>query len=165
MNNVLFSSERMDWETPQDLFDKLDAEFHFNLDVCAIPENAKCDLFFTKKDNGLIRNWSGGVCWLNPPYGSQTSKWLNRLMQHGKGIALVFARTDTGWFQGYASRADAICFINKRVQFVRAGQAEQHAKGLKVKNSGSGAGSLLIAYGTANAEALYKSHLGLTMKP
>ncbi len=40
--DVMFSSKTDLWETPQDLFDKLDTEFHFNLDVCALPENAKC---------------------------------------------------------------------------------------------------------------------------
>ena len=51
------------WETPQDFFNALDSEFHFNLDVCAIPENAKCRNFFTPKDDGLIQNWGGA--WSN----------------------------------------------------------------------------------------------------
>lgn len=42
MNNaVMFSSKSAEWETPQDLFDKLNEEFHFSLDVCATPENTK----------------------------------------------------------------------------------------------------------------------------
>lgn len=47
------------WETPQDFFNALDNEFHFALDVCAAPENAKCKNFFTKKDDGLSQNWGG----------------------------------------------------------------------------------------------------------
>ena len=45
---VMFSSKTDLWETPQTLFEELDAEFHFDVDVCATPENAKCDTYFTK---------------------------------------------------------------------------------------------------------------------
>lgn len=60
MDKVLFSSENEVWATPQDFFDKLNHEFHFNLDPCALPENAKCSKFFTPADNGLIQDWGGG---------------------------------------------------------------------------------------------------------
>ena len=58
---VLFSSKNEVWATPQDFFDKLNEEFHFNLDPCATPENRKCSRFFTAKENGLEQDW-GGVC-------------------------------------------------------------------------------------------------------
>jgi len=64
---VMFSSEKTDWATPQILFDKLNEEFSFTLDVCAIADNAKCPTFFTPEDNGLVQPWTG-VCWMNPPY-------------------------------------------------------------------------------------------------
>ncbi len=38
--NVHFSSERQDWETPQYLFDGLNAECGFELDVCTTAEFA-----------------------------------------------------------------------------------------------------------------------------
>lgn len=66
--DVMFSSKSDLWETPQDLFDKLDAEFHFNLDVCALPENAKCAAYYTPEMDGLSQPWYGR-CWCNPPYG------------------------------------------------------------------------------------------------
>jgi len=56
MNPVLFSSKKTEWETPQALFDELDREFGFTLDVCALPENAKCDLFFTPETDGLSQS-------------------------------------------------------------------------------------------------------------
>lgn len=56
---LMFSSKTGMWATPQDFFDKLDEEFHFGIDVCATPENAKCSKFFTEKDNGLLQNWGG----------------------------------------------------------------------------------------------------------
>ena len=57
--DLMFSSKTGMWATPQDFFDKLDEEFHFGIDVCATPENAKCSNFFTEKDNGLLQNWGG----------------------------------------------------------------------------------------------------------
>lgn len=38
---VLYTSKNEVWETPQDFYDKLDDEFHFTLDPCALPTNAK----------------------------------------------------------------------------------------------------------------------------
>ncbi len=52
VKNVHFSSERHDWKTSQNLFDKLDSEFQFDLDVCATSQNAKCARFFTPDDDG-----------------------------------------------------------------------------------------------------------------
>ena len=56
---VLFSSQTDLWETPQDFFNKLDEEFHFQTDVCALPENAKCQNFYTPEQNGLSEKWGG----------------------------------------------------------------------------------------------------------
>lgn len=72
MNAALFSSATDLWATPQGFFDKLNAEFGFELDVCATVDNAKCARFFTIADDGLKQEWRGGerrVIWMNPPYG------------------------------------------------------------------------------------------------
>lgn len=74
---VLFSSKTDMWETPKHIFDQLNKEFGFNLDVCAVPENAKCKRFFSPKENGLVQPWEG-VCWCNPPYGRQVVKWVEK---------------------------------------------------------------------------------------
>lgn len=57
--SCMFSSKSDLWETPQDFFDELNREFHFNLDVCALPENAKCASYFTPEQDGLQKNWGG----------------------------------------------------------------------------------------------------------
>lgn len=57
--DLMFSSKSCMWETPQDFFDKLNDEFHFDLDVCATPDNAKCSNFFTEEEDGLKQNWGG----------------------------------------------------------------------------------------------------------
>lgn len=61
LSKALFSSTKEDWATPQDFFDKLDEEFHFDLDPCADAENAKCKEYFTKEENGLLKDWGGAL--------------------------------------------------------------------------------------------------------
>jgi len=84
MIDVHFSSKTDLWATPQDFFDKLHAEFGFNLDVCATPDNAKCSRFFTKLDDGLAQEWSG-VVWMNPPYGREIGKWMKKADESARG--------------------------------------------------------------------------------
>ena len=60
-SKIMFSSSTDLWETPQDFFDKLNEEFCFQTDVCALPENAKCPKFYTPEDDGLSKNWGGLV--------------------------------------------------------------------------------------------------------
>ena len=58
----MFSSNSNEWATPQDFFESLDAEFHFNLDPCCTHENAKCENHYTIEDDGLTKNWGGREC-------------------------------------------------------------------------------------------------------
>ena len=85
-------------ETPQDLFAALDREFGFELDVCALSENAKCARFFTPEVDGLRQEWRG-VCFMNPPYGNQLGRWLKKAWksaQEGATVVCVLpARTDS----------------------------------------------------------------------
>jgi phage N-6-adenine-methyltransferase len=112
--NVHFSSKTDMWATPQDLFDRLNSEFNFTLDVCATSENAKCARFFSPEEDGLSQQWTG-VCWMNPPYGRSIGQWLKKAYesvaleqkQHAicdTVVCLLPARTDTAWWQDYAMR-------------------------------------------------------------
>ena len=67
--DVLFSTGKTEWATPQDFFDKLNEEFHFDLDPCATDENHKCDTYFTQEQDGLKQDWDGYTVFCNPPYG------------------------------------------------------------------------------------------------
>lgn len=58
--DVMYSSKSNEWETPQDLFNKLDEEFKFTLDPCSTDENAKCKKHYTIKEDGLSQSWGGG---------------------------------------------------------------------------------------------------------
>ena len=75
--DLMFSSEKDDWETPQDLFDKYDSIFHFDLDVCASDRNKKCSVFFSKEDDCRKHEWFGKV-WMNPPYGRNIGTFVKK---------------------------------------------------------------------------------------
>ena len=117
--NVHFSSATDLWATPQDLFDRLHAQYGFETDVCATLENAKCPKFFTKADDGLAQQWSG-VCWMNPPYGRQIGAWMAKAYQASQAgataVCLVPARTDTAWWHDYAAKGAAE-FLRGRLKF------------------------------------------------
>lgn len=116
----LTSSNTDEWATPQDLFDTLDATFHFTLDPCATPENAKCAKFYTKDQDGLKQDWGGEVIWCNPPYGREIGKWIQKCAEHrGVAVMLIPARTDTRWWHSYIDKnPDAhIYFIKGRLKF------------------------------------------------
>lgn len=86
--DVLFSSNTPEWATPQDLFDTLDAEFHFTLDPCSTDENAKCEKHYTKAQDGLKQDWTGERVFCNPPYGREMPKWIEKCYQHKLGGVL-----------------------------------------------------------------------------
>ena len=60
---------KTEWSTPQSFFDALNDEFHFTIDVCAVPHNAKIPRHFSPLDDALNQSWKNDVCWMNPPYG------------------------------------------------------------------------------------------------
>lgn len=119
--NVVYQSNTDEWETPQDLFDRLDAEFHFTLDPCSTDQNAKCEKHYTKADDGLKQDWSGETVWCNPPYGREIGAWCRKCYEHymggGTAVMLVPSRTDTKWFYDYVIGKAEIRFIKGRVKF------------------------------------------------
>lgn len=119
---ALFTTGNNCWETPQELFDELDAEFHFTLDPCAEPRTAKCKKFYTKEDDGLAQDWTGETVFCNPPYSDkQQTEWVKKCYEHGRngGIAvmLIPARTDTKRFHEYIYGKAEIRFVRGRIKF------------------------------------------------
>lgn len=146
--------ESVEWYTPPEIFQAL--AITFDLDPAApvgglpwIPAQRS----FSRADDGLTQPWNGRV-WLNPPYGRGIEQWLNRLARHGDGLALVFARTDTRWYQEIVRRATAICFIAGRLSFIR---------GDRSRAGTAGAPSVLLAFGLPCALALVEAGLGQTV--
>lgn len=122
LNSSLFSSKDQTWETPLDLFKNINEIYGFKLDVCALPETAKCEKYFTPEIDGLSQKW-GGYCWMNPPYGREQIKWITKAYEESKNnyatvVCLIPARPDTKvWQDIIFKHASAICFIKGRLKF------------------------------------------------
>ena len=142
--------DKDEWLTPPEI---LNALGDFDLDPCApiVRPWEMAKRHYTIDDLGLTKPWHGRV-WCNPPYGSQTGIWLQRLADHGNGIALIFARTETEMFFSQVwRRADALLFIEGRLYFY-------HVDGKKAE-ANSGAPSVLIAYGKENKARLREANI------
>ncbi len=124
MNKVLFSSKSIEWETPIDLFNELDREFHFTLDVCADNNNHKCNKYFTKEENGLVQDWSNEVVFCNPPYGREIYDWVKKCYLESQKkntivVLLIPSRTDTKYFHEFLYKKDNVelRFLKGRLKF------------------------------------------------
>ncbi len=139
-----------EWLTPPDILRSLG---EFDLDPCS-PITRPWDTaktHFSVLDNGLLKEWFGRV-WLNPPYGREVSKWLNKLAHHGDGISIIFARTETAFFFDHIwPKADSILFMQGRPHFYTV-------EGKRAK-ANSGAPCALVAYGERNVEILDASDI------
>ena len=118
--SVNFSSTTDMWATPQEFFNKYNEIYNFDIDVCASPENAKCEQYFTEQDNALKQTWKGS-CWMNPPYGKNvTIKWMKKAyessLEGATVVCLVPSRTDTVWWHEYAMKG-GITFVRGRLKF------------------------------------------------
>ena len=125
----MFSSTTDLWATPQDFFDTLNDEFHFDLDPCATHDNAKCPIYFTAEEDGLKQNWQGYTVFCNPPYGRAIAAWVKKCYEESrkpdtKVVMLIPARTDTSYFHDYIYHKAELRFIRGRLKF---GNAEQGA--------------------------------------
>lgn len=126
LNDSLYSSDKIEWETPKFLFDKLNKEFEFQLDACASAVNAKCEKYLTIEDDALTRDWYGKV-WMNPPYGRQISSFVSKAYDEvasGHAVlvtCLLPVRSDTRWWHRYCMKASEIRLLTKRLEFVGSG--------------------------------------------
>lgn len=119
-SDLMFSSQKDSWETPQDFFNKLDALFKFEIDVCATVENAKCGRFFSPEMNGLEQDWKG-VCWMNPPYGRKINRWIEKAYRSAQEngatvVCLLPASVDTKWWHDYCAKGE-VFFLKGRLKF------------------------------------------------
>lgn len=143
-----------EWLTPPEIVASLGG---FDLDPCS-PINrpwTTAGKHYTVEDDGLAQTWQGRV-WCNPPFGREAIKWLRRMAEHGNGIALIPARTETEMFYECVwGAAHAVLFIKGRPHF-------HYVDGRRAPFN-SGAPICLVAYGAANAAALRSSGLGVSL--
>ena len=121
--DLMFSSNDDSWETPPSLFNILDMEFNFTLDPCCTKQTAKCKKFFTKEEDGLIQDWSKDIVFVNPPYGREIGKWVeksyNEAKKGAKVVMLIPSRTDTKWFHDFIYNKAEIRFLKGRIRFLQ----------------------------------------------
>lgn len=142
------------WLTPPEWVKALGP---FDLDPCCPPVMpwTTATRMLTEAQDGLATPWEGRV-WLNPPFGNQAALWLRKMAEHGNGIALIPARTETAMFyENVWSEADSICFVKGRPHF-------HYQDGLRAAFN-SGAPIALVAYGRDNTQALRRSRLGVVL--
>lgn len=124
INEGLFTSNTDLWATPQEFFNQLNEEFHFTLDPCANDDNHKCQIYFTKKQDGLKQDWHGYRVFCNPPYGRTIGAWVKKCHDEAqKGtlvVMLIPARTDTSYFHDYIYHKAELRFIRGRLKFGNA---------------------------------------------
>lgn len=144
------------WLTPPDITEALGGWESFDLDPCSAPEprpwaTAKC-MNGQADGDGLLMRWFGRV-WLNPPYtSSEIGRWLRRLVDHGRGTALIFARTETEAFRREVwEGASGLLFLYGRLHF-------HYPDGRRAK-ANAGAPSVLCAYGQDDMDRLAASNL------
>lgn len=137
-----------EWLTPPEIVSALGL---FDLDPCSpvVRPWPTALSHYSVVDDGLSKVWNGRV-WLNPPYGKEAEQWLKKLADHGSGIALIFARTETvAFFKQVWNRAHALLFIEGRLYFYDVTGKKAPAN--------AGAPSVLISYSPADTEYLKKS--------
>jgi phage N-6-adenine-methyltransferase len=114
-----FISRKQDYCTPIKLYNILDKEFKFTLDVCADDSNYKCQSYITEAQDALKLDWHG-ICWMNPPYKDK-KKWV--IKAHNESVkndcvvvCLIPARTNTSWWHDYCQKGE-VRFIKGRPIF------------------------------------------------
>lgn len=144
------------WLTPPEVIQTLGP---FDLDVSAWEgDPTRCATKgYTIHDDGLSQEWFGRV-WMNPPY-SNVAPWMERLAQHGDGIALVHSQTCSAWFREALTSADLVCFVLGRLRFVRPAWTEKAKKGNRPAYA-----SVIFAYGDECVRRVRSSHLGTCLE-
>lgn len=145
--------ESDEWYTPPCIFEAINITFDIDVAAPSRDHWTPASQFFTQEDDGLSQPWQGTV-WMNPPFGGRNGHvpWLKKFLKHGDGIALLAARTSSGWFHDWIPMAHGILFPKGKTKFIRP-------DGTIGKSPGSGV--VLIAMGHKSCKALKESGLGM----
>ena len=122
LQKAMVSSKSNEWATPQDFYDELNAEFGFTLDPCSTIENRKCERYYTIEEDGLSKDWSQEIVFMNPPYGGNTGIWIKKAFEESKKgstvVCLITAGTDRSYWHDYVlPYAAQIRFVRGRLKF------------------------------------------------
>ena len=121
LQTVHFTSNTNEWSTPSELYKRLNREFNFTLDPCCTKENAKCERHYTIAEDGLQQNWKDDIVFMNPPYGREIGRWIEKAYKESlRGaivVCLIPARTDTKYWHEYIFGKAEVRFIRGRIKF------------------------------------------------
>ena len=149
--------DKRKYETPRSLYDRLNNAFGpFTLDPCAEPSTAKCEIFFTEEDNGLLQNWGGRKVFMNPPFGRHesackpnckkktcvtrghhidkdipgTEEWVAKAwvesMKGATVVGIVPASLSSSWWHDYVMKATTLIIVEGRVSYIFEGEPTGH---------------------------------------
>ena len=117
-----------DRRTPRELWEPLNEEFGFTLDVAASEANRLTEAYYDLEADGLAQPWTG-VVWCNPPY-SDIRPWVAKatfefLRGGGPRVIVMLLpanRSEQGWWQDYIEqpRRDGhleVRFLRGRLRF------------------------------------------------
>ena len=115
-----FVSINQEWQTPDNIFQPLNNEFHFQIDLAGSQINKRCERVFTKTDDTFKQNWQG-ICWLNPEFKT-VKKWVKKAYEDSEKfnstiVVLVLSKTNTNWWRDYVMKAKEVRFINQKIRF------------------------------------------------
>ena len=137
------------WFTPRAIIEALGGADSFDLDPCSHIDRPwpTAREHMTVEDNSLLREWWGRI-WLNPPYSNPLiGRFMGRMAAHGRGTALIFARTETeSFFRHVWGAAHGVLFLQGRLSFCRPDGTPAPGN--------AGAPSVLVAYGNADLDML-----------
>ena len=124
-NNGRYNGNGRHWETPPEVFEPLQREFHFTLDPCCTESTAKCDTWFDERKDGLVQDWSNHRVFMNPPYGREIYAWTRKAKQEAAKGALVVGllpcSSDLRWWHEDVLGHAEVRFIRGRVRFLTGG--------------------------------------------
>jgi len=134
-NELMFSSDNMEWETPPWLVKAVEEQLvgqPFTLDACAkTAKVSKAPSFYSPKEDALNQAWEG-IVWMNPPYGRTIIKWTDKAYTEavvGATVAcLLPARTDTRFFHDVCVKGN-VYLIKGRILFEIDGKPITDKKG------------------------------------
>ena len=123
-------SGNQSWETPWDLFYKLDRHFHFTLDGAADATNFKVPNYYGLDNNrdAFKQDPWGKIIFCNPPYVDM-APWADLFIRWAKDnmvVVLTQDKTDTVWFRKLWEHSIRVRFLHKRVSFIGTKTGNMH---------------------------------------
>lgn len=113
------------YRTPDYLFNYYHNRYHFICDVAASDEDHKCDVYYTKQQNGLYQPWYKSN-FGNPPYsrknGNKLYDWAKKALieyKNGNISVLVFPLGFTAsWFNELVFALARVELPDERINFI-----------------------------------------------